>query len=89
MGNVEDKYEFRLSALELPPRVQQKRPSERGQWYSRGVSPKFLSVCMYVWRYCTIPPNLNPPIMLKTSFGAKPPNLMTANISGYTVPPLL
>ena len=46
---------------------------------------QFCSVCMYVWRYCTIPPNLNPLIVLKTSFGAKSPNLMTTNISGYTV----
>ena len=28
-----------------------------------------------------IPPILNPPTVLKTSFGAKLPNLMTANIS--------
>ena len=40
---------------------------------------------MYVWRYRTIPPNLIPIMVLKTSFWAKPPNLMTANISGYTV----
>ena len=40
---------------------------------------------MYVWGYRTIPPNLNPQIVLKTSFGGKPPNLMTANVSGYTV----
>ena len=40
---------------------------------------------MYVWRYRTIPPNLSPLMVLKTSFSAKPPNLMTANISGYTV----
>ena len=43
---------------------------------------QFCSVCMYVWQYHTIPPNLNLPIVL---FGAKPPKLMTANISGYTV----
>ena len=30
-------------------------------------------------------PNLNPPIVIKTLFGAKPPNLMTTNISGYTI----
>ena len=50
---------------------------------------QFFSVCIYIWRYRTIPPNLNPPIVLKMSFGAKLPNLMTANISGYTVYPLL
>ena len=48
-------------------------------------SAKFCYVCMYVWRYRTIPPNLIPIMVLKTSFWAKPPNLMTANISGYTV----
>ena len=52
-------------------------------------STNFFSVCMYIWRYRTIPPNLNPPIVLKTSFGAKLPNLKTANISGYTVYRLL
>ena len=31
------------------------------------------------------PPNLNPPIFYFTWFRAKPPNLNTANISGYTV----
>ena len=31
------------------------------------------------------PPNLNPPIFLFRPLGTKPPNLMTANISGYTV----
>ena len=46
---------------------------------------QFFSACMYVWRYCTIPPNLIPIMVLKTSLWAKPPNLMTANISGYTV----
>ena len=48
-------------------------------------SAKFFYVCMYVWRYRTIPPNLIPILVLKTSFWAKPPHLMTANISGYTV----
>ena len=48
-------------------------------------SAKFLYMCMYVWRYRTIPPNLSSLMVLKTSFLAKPPNLMTANISGYTV----
>ena len=38
---------------------------------------------------CTIPPNLSPPIVLIMSSRAKPPNLMTANISGYTVVVLL
>ena len=45
-------------------------------------SAKFFYVCMYVWRYRTIPPNLIP---IMVSFWAKLPNLMTANISGYTV----
>ena len=45
-------------------------------------SAKFFYVCMYIWRYCTIPPNLIP---IMVSFWAKLPNLMTANISGYTV----
>ena len=40
--------------------------------------------CMYVWRYHTISPNVNAPILFM-SFGAKLPNLMTANIYGYTV----
>ena len=44
----------------------------------------FMRTCTY-WRYRTIPPNLIPIMVLKTSFWAKPPNLMTANISGYTV----
>ena len=48
-------------------------------------SAKFFYAYMYVWRYRTIPPNLIPIMVLKTSFWAKPPNLMTANISGYTV----
>ena len=48
-------------------------------------SAKFCYVRMYVWRYRTISPNLIPIMVLKTSFWAKPPNLMTANISGYTV----
>ena len=43
------------------------------------------SACMYIWRYRTTPPNLSPLMVLKMSFWAKPPNLMTANISGYTV----
>ena len=38
---------------------------------------------------CTIPPNLSPPIVLKMSFRAKPPNLMTANIFDYMVVVLL
>ena len=45
-------------------------------------SAKFFHA-MWLWQYLTIPPNLNPSIVLKTSFGAKPPNLMTANISSY------
>ena len=45
-------------------------------------SANIFSVCMYIWQYCTISPNL---IVLKTSFGAKPPNLMTTNISAYIV----
>ena len=48
-------------------------------------SAKIFYTCMYIWRYRTIPPNLIPIMVLKTSFWAKPPNLMTANISGYTV----
>ena len=40
---------------------------------------------MYVWRYRTIPPNLSPEWCEKRRLGPKPPNLMTANISGYTV----
>ena len=48
-------------------------------------SAKLFSTCMYVRWYHTIPPNLNPPIVWNTSFGAKLPNLMTANISSYTV----
>ena len=41
--------------------------------------------CMYGDTYCTIPPNLSPSMLLNTSFGAKPPNLMTSNTSGYTI----
>ena len=40
---------------------------------------------MYVWQYCTTLPNLNPQIVLKILFAAKLPNLLTANIFGYTV----
>ena len=29
---------------------------------------------------CAIPPILNLPILFSTSFGAKPPNLMTTNV---------
>ena len=50
---------------------------------------KIFSVCMFIWQYHTIPPNLNQPIVLKTSFGAKLPNLMTTNISGYMVAGIL
>ena len=52
-------------------------------------STNFFPACMYVWRYRTIPPNLNPPIVSKALFGAKPSNLMTANISSYMVFALL
>ena len=48
-------------------------------------SANFFSTCMYVWRYRTIPPNLSPEWCEKRHLGPKPPNLMTANISGYTV----
>ena len=37
---------------------------------------------MYVWRSLTEQPNL---IFLQWRFGAHPPNLIPANISGYTV----
>ena len=37
---------------------------------------------MYVWQR-TIPPTLKPSILFNASFGAKPPNLMTANILGH------
>ena len=40
---------------------------------------------IYVWRSRTEPPNLNPPIFLQQRFWAQPPNLIPANISGYTV----
>ena len=40
---------------------------------------------MYVWRSLTEQPNLNPPIFLQWQFGAHPPNLIPANISGYMV----
>ena len=40
---------------------------------------------IYVWRSLSKPPNLNPPIFLKWRFGVEPPNLIPANISGYTV----
>ena len=40
---------------------------------------------IYVWRSCTEPPKLNPPIFLQQRFWAQPPNLIPANISGYTV----
>ena len=40
---------------------------------------------IYVWRSLTEPPNLNSPIFLQWRFRAKPPNLITANISSYTV----
>ena len=37
--------------------------------------------CIYVWRYRTILPYLNPPIFLFWPLKTKPPNLRTANIS--------
>ena len=40
---------------------------------------------MTVLRCKAPPPNLNPPIFVFRPLGTKPPNLMTANISGYTV----
>ena len=40
---------------------------------------------IYVWRSLTEPPNLNPPIFLQWQFWAQLPNLIPANISGYTV----
>ena len=40
---------------------------------------------IYVWQSLTKPPNLNPPIFLQWRFRAQPPNLIPANISGYTV----
>ena len=40
---------------------------------------------IYVWRYRTEPQNLNLPIFLFRLLKIKPPNLKTANISGYTV----
>ena len=45
------------------------------------------AVCMYihVWCYHTILPSLNPTLVLKTPFGEKTPNLMTANTSDYMV----
>ena len=46
-------------------------------------------IYMYVWPSRTKPPNLNPPIQLQQRFGAQPPNLIPANISGYTVYPAM
>ena len=43
-----------------------------------------ITIFFPVWRYHTISDS-NPPIVLKTSFGAKPPNLMITNISSYMV----
>ena len=40
---------------------------------------------MYVWRFLTEPPNSNLPIILQWQFGAQPPNLILAKISGCTV----
>ena len=40
---------------------------------------------VYLWRSRTEPPNLNSPIRLKWQFGTQPPNLIPANITGYTV----
>ena len=40
---------------------------------------------IYVWQSITEPPNLYPPIFLQWRFWAQPPNLIAANISGYTV----
>ena len=40
---------------------------------------------LYVWQSLTEPPNLNLPIFLQWRFRAQPPNLIPANISGYTV----
>ena len=50
---------------------------------------KFLTVCMYVWRYCTIPP----PMMIKTSCWAKlsmsddanPPPMYTFSLNNTTL----
>ena len=56
-------------------------PSSQKIWQFNDKICQFFWACMYVWRYRTIPPILSPPIVLKTSFGAKLPNLMTANFS--------
>ena len=40
---------------------------------------------IYVWQSLTELPNLNPPILLQWRFWVQPPNLIPANISGYTV----
>ena len=49
------------------------------------VGPLSRDYGIYIWRSLTKPPNLNPPIFLQWRFGAQPPNLIPANISGYTV----
>ena len=67
----------------------------------RGIKFDSLAVCLstaklkpdnisylhiHVWQSLTEPPNLNPPIYFcKWRFGSQPPNLIPANISGYTV----
>ena len=45
----------------------------------------FILAYIYVWRSLTEPPNINLPIFLQWRFRAQPPNLIPANISGYTV----
>ena len=42
-------------------------------------------IIIYIWQSRTEPPNLNLPICLQWQFGTQTPNLIPANISGYTI----
>ena len=59
-------------------------------WWSTRATAKLKSAKIsyshiYIWRSCTKPPNLNLPIHMQWQFGTQLPNLIPANISGYTV----
>ena len=59
-------------------------------WWSAWATTKLKSakisyLHVYVWRFRNKLPNLNLPICLQWQFGTQQPNLISANISGYTV----
>ena len=48
-------------------------------------SAKIYTSCMSVWRYCSRPPNLNPPILFNTQFGGQTAKFNDCQYFGYTV----